>query len=63
MRGVVNWGGLGIVVGDDDLVGVIRVGKSNVSDWVTAAKVLVPVIRSTSPAPYAKGAGSKFWTN
>ena len=31
-------------------------------DWVTLGDVSAPVIRSTSPAPYARGANS-FWIN
>src|SRR6266403_547170 len=34
-----------------------------VSDWITWGEVSVPVTRSTSAAPYARGTGSNFWTN
>ena len=34
-----------------------------VSDWVMFGEVSVPVTRSTSAAPYVRGAGNSFWTS
>ena len=43
----------GVVVGDNDLLGLSGLAQVNVSDWVMFGGVSVPVIRLTSPAPYS----------
>src|SRR5207244_9230097 len=44
-------------------LGLSGLAALNVCDWVTWGEVSVPVIRSTSAAPYARGGGSSCWTN